>query len=94
MVWPTKELMRDLHIAAGNAFQHHYGIGRDCPRALRGKAFIEDRIDWKYFTTKIREQEEEVTQGQFNQMMDNVAYKSCNVGIKHMADRRSPAAWT
>ena len=29
-----------------------------------------DKIDWKYFTVKIREEEEEMTQEQFNKMVD------------------------
>ena len=62
--------MKERGIQPGNVFQHHHWSGKNCPRILRDNAYIKDRIDWKYFTAKIREEEEEMTQEDFNKMMN------------------------
>ena len=67
----TKQLIDEFKIQPGNVFQHHHWSGKNCPRILRDNKYIKDRIDWKYFTAKIREEEEEMTQEQFNDMMEN-----------------------
>lgn len=70
-VWLTKKLMKEFNIQPGNVFQHHNWSGKDCPRILRNSRYIKDGIDWKYFTVKIREEEEEeMDQTTFNQMME------------------------
>ena len=70
-VWLTKKLMKEFEIQPRNVFQHHHWSGKNCPRILRDNKYIKDRIDWKYFTAKIGEEEEEMTQEQFNKMMEN-----------------------
>lgn len=70
-VWLTKKLMKEFEIQPGNVFQHHHWSGKNCPRILRDNKYIKDRIDWKYFTAKIGEEEAEMTQEQFNKMMEN-----------------------
>ena len=70
-IWLTKKLMKERGIQPGNVFQHHHWSGKNCPRILRDNAYIKDRIDWKYFTAKIREEEDEMTQEQFNAMMES-----------------------
>lgn len=71
-VWLTKELMRDLRIDKAHIKQHHDWSGKDCPRILRNSAYIKDGIDWAYFLAQIdaEEEEEEMTQEQFNKMMN------------------------
>ncbi len=72
-IWLTKELMRNLKILASRIVQHNHWSGKNCPRILRDKNFIKDGIDWDYFLWKVNlpeGSEEEMTQEQFNQMMD------------------------
>lgn len=73
-VWLTKKLMGDLNITADKVVQHNHWSGKNCPRILRDKNYIKNGIDWAYFTSSIREEEEseeeEVTQEQFDKMMD------------------------
>ena len=85
-IWLTKKLMKEFSIQPGNAFQHHHWSGKNCPRILRDNAYIKDKIDWKYFTAKIREtEEEEMTQEQFNKMMET-----------YLAERakQEPGSWS
>lgn len=67
----TKQLMDKFEIQPGSVFQHHHWSGKNCPRILRDNKYMKDQIDWKYFTAKIREKGEEMTQEQFNDMMEN-----------------------
>lgn len=71
-IWLTKELVRDLNIDINHIVQHHHWTGKNCPRILIDKNYIKDNIDWDYFISQVSntEEEEQMTQEQFNAMME------------------------
>ena len=48
-------LMEKYNIPLEKVVQHNHWSGKDCPRILRNKSYIQARYDWKWFYGKLEE---------------------------------------
>ena len=73
----TKELMKKYRMPAGNVIRHYDVTGKDCPAP-----FVKNQRAWEAFKEEL---EDEMTQEQFNTMMDQ--------WLEERA-KKAPAVWS
>ena len=61
----TRELMEKYNIPEANVVRHYDVTGKICPAP-----FVNSSAAWDKFKARLREEEEQLTQEQFNKMMD------------------------
>lgn len=69
----TKELMKKYNIPEVNVIRHYDVTGKICPAP-----FVNNSAAWDNFKTRLREDEEQMTQEQFNKMMDTYLVNLAN----------------
>jgi N-acetylmuramoyl-L-alanine amidase len=56
----VKDLMDGYKIPLKNVVQHNHWSGKDCPRILRNKAYVQGRCDWKWFYSRLEDENVEI----------------------------------
>ena len=56
----VKDLMDGHKIPLKNVVQHNHWSGKDCPRILRNKAYVQGRYGWKWFYSKLEDENVEI----------------------------------
>lgn len=72
----TKELMEKYNIPEANVIRHYDVTGKICPAP-----FVNSSAAWDKFKARLREDEEQLTQEQFNKMMDAYLMGLANAAV-------------
>ena len=81
----TKHLMEEYNIPAERVIRHYDVTGKYCPGVFGWNPQSGSEAAWKEFKAKITEEDEEMTQEQFDKMMDNY--------LERLA-KKTPSGWS